>query len=103
MTTDPWQHMLLAIEPAYFTYKDIMDRDTQFRVDISQLSNRSYQIHITEEWYLDSEQNNIVINWTTEQLSTWPDCRRISWDMWEFKRRKDAEKFKTLFILKWAQ
>ena len=104
MTTDPWIHMLQQLEPAYFRYKDIMDRGPTFKVNISRRRhNGSYQIRIAEEWYLDLEQNNIVINWAAEQLASWPNCKRKSWDMWDFKHRRDAEKFKTLFTLKWAQ
>jgi hypothetical protein len=27
----------------------------------------------------------------------------MSWDMWDFKNRSDAEKFITVFHLSWAQ
>jgi hypothetical protein len=38
-----------------------------------------------------------------EKLKDWPDCKRMAHDMWDFKHRKDAEKFITLFHLSWAQ
>jgi hypothetical protein len=43
------------------------------------------------------------VGWTIEQLKDWPDCKRMSFDMWDFKHRKDAEKFITLFHLSWDQ
>jgi hypothetical protein len=43
------------------------------------------------------------IDWVGEKLKDWPDCHRTAWDMWDFKHRKDAEKFITVFHLSWAQ
>lgn len=40
--------------------------------------------------------------WAENQLEDWPECNRVSWDMWDFKHQKDAEKFITMFYLKWA-
>lgn len=39
------------------------------------------------------------IEWVNGQLENWTDCKRMSWDMWDFKHRQDAEKFITLFHL----
>jgi hypothetical protein len=43
------------------------------------------------------------VDWVEEKLKDWPDCNRKAWDMWDFKYRKDAEKFITVFHLSWAQ
>lgn len=43
------------------------------------------------------------IAWAEEHLKDWSDCKRMSFDMWDFKHRRDAEKFITLFHLSWAQ
>jgi hypothetical protein len=43
------------------------------------------------------------VDWVTEKLKDWPDCHRKAWDMWDFKHRKDAEKFITVFHLSWDQ
>jgi hypothetical protein len=43
------------------------------------------------------------VKWVEEKLKSWPDCTRKSFDMWDFKHRKDAEKFITLFHLSWEQ
>lgn len=43
------------------------------------------------------------VNWTAVKLKDWPDCNRMAFDMWDFKKRKDAEKFITLFHLSWEQ
>jgi hypothetical protein len=105
VTTDPWQAMLLAIEPAYLQWKDEMELGPKFTIETKILSNVTWlcQIRIKEEWDLDSLKLNEVIEWTTEQLAAWPNCKRTSWDRWEFKNLRDSQKFKTLFILKWAR
>ena len=38
-----------------------------------------------------------------EKLKDWPNCNRMAWDMWDFKSRREAEKFITLFHLSWDQ
>jgi len=43
------------------------------------------------------------IEWAAERLKSWSDVRRVSWDMWDFKSRRDAEKFITIFHLSWDQ
>ena len=52
-------------------------------------------------WY--SQQFDDCVNWATDKLQDWPSCKRMAHDMWDFKHRKDAEKFITLFHLSWQQ
>jgi len=104
MTADPWIHMLKKLEPEYDKYKDIMEYGRpKFKVELSRLGDNKCQIRITDDWNLDSKEFDASIGWATEQLATWPDCRRVAWDRWRFKHRKDAAKFRTLFTLKWAR
>ena len=104
MTADPWIHMLQQLEPAYDKYKDIAEYgQPKFMIDLIPDIKGKFQILIYDDWNLDSKEFDESIFWATEQLATWPNCRRIAFDRWQFKRRKDAEKFKTLFILKWAR
>lgn len=55
-----------------------------------------------EDHYNSTKWTN-AINWTVATLSTWPDCTRMSYDTWDFNHKRDAEKFTTLFQLKWAE
>ena len=105
MITDPWQHMLLAIEPAYETYKSEMELGPKYSIETTILSNVTWlcQIRIKEDWNLDTLELIEVIDWATEQLDTWPNCKRTAWDRWEFKNLRDSQKFKTLFLLTWAR
>jgi len=43
------------------------------------------------------------VKWVEEKLKDRDNCTRMAWDMWDFKNRKDAEKFITLFHLSWEQ
>jgi hypothetical protein len=73
--------------------------------------NYWYRLQIVEDWgILGDSSNNMpsnklddCIKWVEEKLKDWPDCDRKAWDMWDFKKRKDAEKFITLFHLSWQQ
>jgi hypothetical protein len=104
MTADPWIHMLKQLEPEYDKYKDITEYgQSKFMVSVTRDIKGKFQILIYDDWNLDSKEFDVSIFWSTEQLASWPNCRRIAFDRWQFKRRGDAEKFKTLFILKWAR
>lgn len=52
---------------------------------------------------IDPDVLNEAIDWTTDQLASWPNVRRMSWQDWDFKFRSDAEKFITMYYLKWAE
>lgn len=104
MTTDPWIHMLEQIEPAYHKYMKILNEGIKFKVELIRISNNKCQIHIRElEGLIEFGELDEKCVWAADQLNSWPDCHRVSWDRWQFNHRKDAEKFRTLFTLKWAQ
>ena len=46
---------------------------------------------------------DLSITWTEAQLLGRDDVSRKSYDMWYFSTKQEAEKFKTLFTLKWAR
>ena len=66
---------------------------------------------VDEETEDDNDNPNIFYNqqfedcirWADEKLEDWPNCKRMAFDMWDFKHRKDAEKFITFFHLSWQQ
>ena len=68
---------------------------------------RWWRIQLVEESDDDStwttNKLNDSVEWALKTLKTWPDCKRMSFDMWDFKHRRDAEKFITLFHLSWDQ
>ena len=75
--------------------------------------NYWYRLHLVEDWgsdeadefmndHFQSKNLHSCVEWVEEKLKDWPDCKRMAWDMWDFKHRKDAEKFITIFHLSWA-
>ena len=53
------------------------------------------------QWY--NQKFNNCVTWVDDKLKDWPNCKRMAHDMWDFKYRKDAEKFITVFHLSWHQ
>ena len=109
-TTNPWLHMLHQLEPEYTTLQFMVEKGPRIITELFQ-RNKSWCIRLQEE-KLPNNYNHIVwenpgklderVNWALEQLDTWSDVRRMAHDMWYFKRKHDAEKFQTLYNLKWA-
>ena len=50
----------------------------------------------------DSDQWTKCVEWTIEQLAGQPRVKRMAYDMWEFELKREAEKFKTFWLLKWT-
>jgi hypothetical protein len=73
--------------------------------------NYWYRLQLVEDWGtvddagspMPSSSLDKCVKWVEEKLKDWPNCNRKAWDMWDFKHRRDAEKFITLFHLSWAQ
>lgn len=69
----------------------------------------TYRLQLVEEWDQDEYVKHPgltldhCVKLVEEKLKDWPNCNRMAWDMWDFKSKKDAEKFITLFHLSWAQ
>ena len=74
-------------------------------------SNRWYRLQLVEDFGTVDDAGNHYptknldncVKWAEEKLKDWPNCNRMAWDMWDFKSRRDAEKFVTLFHLTWQQ
>lgn len=70
--------------------------------------NYWYRLQLVEEadddvsaWTTTKLDKSVA--WAEEHLKDWATCKRVAWDMWDFKHRNDAEKFITLFHLSWQQ
>jgi hypothetical protein len=107
-----WMHMLMQIRPDYEKLKEAVDKGPIIK-PMLELSNRRWTLTLHEVWSYDSSgsykltESSIVlddiIEWTEKELTKWKDCRRTAWDMWQFKHKRDAEKFITLFHITWVQ
>lgn len=74
--------------------------------------NYWYRLQLVEDWgtvndagitAMPSGSLDKCVKWVEEKLKDWPNCNRMAWDMWDFKSRREAEKFITLFHLSWEQ
>jgi hypothetical protein len=73
--------------------------------------NYWYRLQLVEDFgsvddagnHMPSRKLDECVKWVEDKLKDHPECNRMSWDMWDFKRRRDAEKFLTVFHLSWEQ
>jgi hypothetical protein len=109
-TVDPFLHTLEQIQPLYFELQTIMEIGVKVRARMHRV-NLSWRVRIEEDWdsspgelYYEATYLNLDTRceWTAEQLKTWKSATRLSHQEWKFSKKKDAEKFITLFNLVWA-
>ena len=109
--TDTWTHIVKAFTKDYNSIKEMIEIGPQPRCILG-TKGRQTIVTVVEIWKEDkldlvakynSADFDSYIDWTIEQLETWSDVRRMAYDQWYFKRKKDAEKFITLFNIKWAK
>lgn len=106
-----WLSVLEQIEPNYHHYAKMLDEGPKIKATLEH-KNFKWRVKIEEDWgrsdgstYYSADYNNrdICVDWTAEQLSKQKFVTRLSFDQWVFFRKRDAEKFITLFNLKWAR
>jgi len=110
MNTDPWRHTLSMLQPDIDVLKDFMERGPKIKPAL-RLANQTWVLEIKEDWgvfnslenHHDTPSLDARVIWTTRQLESWKNVSRQAWHMWHFKHKRDAEKFITLYNLKWAE
>ena len=109
--SDNWTNTLRQLESDYDKLADIMENGIKVRAVLRQI-NFSWRVIIEEVWhegngevYYTADYSNLDsrCEWAAEQLKDWKFTNRLSHREWKFFRRKDAEKFITLYSLKWAE
>jgi hypothetical protein len=108
--TDPWTHIIEQIEPLYFEWKHQLEQGPKIHAELSRrgrdwcitLKEPSEYPDIDSLLWVNPGRLDERVEWATEQLKSWPMVKRMAHDMWFFKRKVDAEKFQTLYNLKWA-
>ena len=81
MSSDPWTHVL-------DNFFNLYERRAHL------LSNNQVAI----EGY-----NNDMFIWVHNTLDKWENVEIVGVELYQFENKKEAEKFITLFNLKWAQ
>lgn len=111
MTSSDWTNTLRQLESDYDKLVDIMENGIKIRAVIRKI-NFSWRVRIEEVWnegngerYYTADYSNLdsKCEWSAEQLKTWRFVVRLSHQEWHFLNRRQAERFVTLFNLKWAQ
>lgn len=110
--SDTWTHILNALSPDYEKCVTAVLEGPKYRCTLNQ-QGKYHVVTLSEFWHVEKEiiptngyhtsTFDDHISWIDEQLSKWQDVKRMSWDQWHFKYKKDAEKFITLFNIKWAK
>lgn len=104
-----WAKVLEQHEPEYYTLKVVIEQGPKIFADLSQrgrqwcitLQEQPFPVSTTPVWTNVGKLDERV-NWVIEQLAEWTEVKRMAHDMWYFKRKRDAEKFQTLYNLRWA-
>jgi hypothetical protein len=107
---DPWPTIVQSLENSSHYYKSfskVLEKRLNVGIDIDELAN-AWRLSIVEKHeesplWNDYDKFYNAISWSTEQLITWPNVSKMSFKSWIFDSQKDAEKFKTLFVLKWQK
>ena len=108
--TDPWIGILKVLEPDYERLHNMSSKGPYISPEIWQTADGHCALTLQEVWngargsddhafsssYLDD-----AVDWASVELVKWK-CNRTAYDTWQFKSKQDAEKFRTLFLLKWT-
>lgn len=112
--TDPWTSLLESIEPDYYKLKQMAEDGPIISATLDKRRVR-WWVNIHEDWgrtpadqqyqYHTANDSKLAqrIVWAEEQLKSWKFVSRQSYHHWAFLRRADAEKFITLFNLRWTE
>ena len=107
---ETWDHTIRMLEPNIDAVREFMDRGPQIKPMLA-LVKRTWVLQIKIDWGMFDDYGNPWgtpslderVIWAAAQLETWDNVSRQAWDMWHFKHRQDAEKFITLYNLKWIE
>lgn len=111
MNIDPWIGVLQQIEPRYDYYKSMIEEGPNI-VAKARPVNLRWRVRIEEDWKTTSGEYYYTFDdskldkrckWAEEQLKSWRFVARLSHQEWVFFNKRQAEKFVTLFNLKWAE
>ena len=69
--------------------------------------DNSWVFHIVDfDEDIDADINadlwTACIEWTDQHLASYPRVTRMAYDMWYFERKREAEKFQTVWLLKFS-
>jgi len=109
---DPWTSVVSQLVSNYDDLKEVMETGPKIIAKLHKV-NLQWRVRIEENWtdtdigdqYYTADYSNLDARckWSEEQLASWKFAIRLSHQEWKFFTKRQAEKFVTLFNLKWAQ
>jgi hypothetical protein len=108
---DTWGHTLRMLQPDIDVLKEFMDQGPRIK-PMLKFVKRTWVLEINIDWGMFeiqygnpwiAEPLDTKVLWATQQLENWENVSRQAWNMWHFKHKRDAEKFITLYNLKWGK
>lgn len=110
MNQENWSTILDSISQNYqYTNRIIRTLTKHLSVDIviTPLDGK-WRISVSEGFIESPLWNDFdkffdAMDWTEDQLSTWPGVEKTDHNEWTFDDLRAAEKFKTLFSLQWPK
>lgn len=109
--TDPWISVLKALEPEYERLSDMADKGPHTSPELWKNSKGKWSVTLQEVWGDEVWTNegpfggeilDKTVEWAEQELKKW-DCNRTAYDTWMFRKKQDAEKFITLFLIQWPK
>lgn len=94
-----WNHIIRSIEPEI----DNINQH-QFRVEAYKILHENSSgvvVYIRPQYAYVDIAVTPMIEWTNLHLANWDTVKRYAYDKWIFSTETDADKFITLFNLKW--
>jgi len=112
IVSDPWTQMLEQIDPEYLTLKFMVENGPNVKANLRKV-NLSWRVRLEEDWdneeigevYYTTDYKNLDerCEWAAQQLQNWKFTTRLSHQEWKFLTKRQAEKFITLFNLRWTR
>ena len=110
MSQETWSRVLNTIDRNdHYTDKILKALSKKLSVDTVIRPEGDKWILFISEGFIESPMWNDfdkffdALDWTEEQLSTWPGVEKTEHNEWTFDDLRSAEKFKTLFSLQWPK
>jgi regulator of sigma D len=108
-TIDSWHHMIKDLVDDYDLYQDISKNGYPVRLEIKPFKN-FWILRVVEDLSIGAgdlyytaplKKLNQAREWTANQLKSWKRVSKTTDHRWVFLDLASAEKFKTLFNLRW--
>lgn len=86
----------------------VVGQDPVIKPVLKHASGPNWLLTLKEVWptqYKSSSSTKLddCVEWTATSLGRSDVCRRLSENVWSFKSKQDAEKFLTMFYIRWTE